>query len=85
MSDHDWHVTLWKRQLALQYLGERHVLHIKHIGGVSHNPAEVNVAKTVKRFHKRMAGQRESDAKRAPDNRAPVVATIGKKEKGNVR
>lgn len=52
---HDAHVARYKQYLATMYLGTRHILHSKHAGGVSHNPSEVNVARTVKRAQRDLA------------------------------
>ena len=65
-----------KRKAALEYLGTRHVLHREFDGGVSHDPQAVDVAKTVKRYNKRVAEAQKVETKIAME-KILKVRTIG--------
>lgn len=82
--NYDWHVTLYKQHLARQYLGAKHVLHSKHTGGISHNPSEVNVSRTVKRAVKYAKLYDEAHAENALRNsqeRREKVRQLGRNVK----
>jgi hypothetical protein len=67
-----------KRKAALEYLGNRHVLHPEYQGGVSHKPESVDVAKTVKRYNKRVADKQKAEQERLQSimqNVRPIART----------
>lgn len=71
---HDSHFHCYRIHCAKQSLGTRYVPHKNHSGGISHNPSEVNVLKTIRRANRI---RRQQAAAKPVSNVATLKKAVG--------